>query len=164
MKNKVSVLFVCLGNICRSPTAHGVLRAKIHAAGLAGRIQVDSAGTGDWHLGAAPDRRARATTKFHGISIDDLRARQVTVADLATTDYVLAMDNENLADLQSLAIANELSTERISLFTDWCYEASRYPPGVPDPYAGGPEGFDQVFALVNDGTDALIKVLQSRLG
>ena len=92
----IRVLFVCLGNICRSPTAHGVFRQRVEDAGLAHAIEIDSAGTGDWHVGKPPDRRATAAARQRGVDIEDLRARRVRPNDLQTFDYVIAMDDENL--------------------------------------------------------------------
>jgi len=98
--SKLSVLFVCLGNICRSPTAHAVFRQIVIAQGLDSKIQVDSAGTGDWHLGRAPDARSTATAAERGYDLSDLRARLVTPSDFAHFDYIVAMDNSNLGNLQ----------------------------------------------------------------
>ena len=99
----VNVLFVCLGNICRSPTAEGVFRALIEREGLAGKVGVDSAGTGAWHIGNPPDRRAQAAARGRGVDISAQRARQVELADFDAFDYVIAMDRSNHADLTSLA-------------------------------------------------------------
>ena len=101
-----SVLFVCLGNICRSPTAHGVFQAMVDDAGLRERIHVDSAGTGAWHVGEAPDERAAAAALERGYDLSKLRARAVTAADFSRFDYVLAMDQQNLANLQGMAPAD----------------------------------------------------------
>ena len=98
----LSVLFVCLGNICRSPTAEAVFAARVADAGLSGRIRIDSAGTGDWHLGRPPDPRTRRAARARGYDLETLRARQVTPADFRAFDYILAMDNANLRDLQRL--------------------------------------------------------------
>ena len=98
----VRVMFVCLGNICRSPTAHGVFRHRVAEAGLDDRIEIASSGTGDWHIGKPPDQRAASAALKRQIDIDDLRAQQVTADDLRAFDYVLAMDADNLASLQTL--------------------------------------------------------------
>ncbi|WP_111748225.1 low molecular weight protein-tyrosine-phosphatase [Salinisphaera orenii] len=163
MTHRVSVLFVCLGNICRSPTAHGVLRAKVDAAGLSSHVVVDSAGTGNWHVGATPDRRARATARAHGVSIDDLSARQVTAADLADYDYVIAMDGENHADLCVMATVNGVAGDRVSLFTHWCPDDEESEEGVPDPYAGGDAGFEHVFSMIDAGTDTMMERIRADL-
>ncbi|MCQ4028500.1 low molecular weight phosphotyrosine protein phosphatase, partial [Klebsiella pneumoniae] len=103
-----SLLFVCLGNICRSPLAEGALRAEAARRGLA--LTVDSAGTGDWHAGEAPDRRAQATARRHGVDVSGLRARQVTADDFRRFDHVIALDHDNLADLRALAPADATAT------------------------------------------------------
>jgi len=152
------VLFVCLGNICRSPTAEGVLRQKLREAGLEGRIQVDSAGTGDWHVGKAPDSRTRQAALRRGYDLSALRARQVVAADFQRFDLVLAMDQNNLAHLQRLQPQGEsaeldLFLRRYQLTLD----------EVPDPYYGGEEGFEQVLDLLEQACDALLIELRGRL-
>ncbi len=152
----VKVLFVCLGNICRSPTAEGVLRQRLAAAGLEEAVRVDSAGTHDYHLGKPPDPRAVAAAAARGIDISGLRARQVTRTDLEHFDYVLAMDEENLEHLRMLGQGRA----RVGLLMD-------YAPGwqtreVPDPYFGGPEGFHQVLDMLQDACDGLLRDIRSR--
>ncbi|WP_342245744.1 low molecular weight protein-tyrosine-phosphatase [Pseudomonas sp. OTU5201] len=152
------VLFVCLGNICRSPTAEGVLRHKLREAGLAGQVQVDSAGTGDWHVGKAPDARTRVAAQRRGYDLSQLRARQVAVDDFGHFDLVLAMDESNLADLHRLRPGNaaaelDLFLRRYQLELD----------EVPDPYYGGEAGFEQVLDLVEQACDALILEIKGRL-
>ncbi|MBI1179259.1 MAG: low molecular weight phosphotyrosine protein phosphatase [Alphaproteobacteria bacterium] len=150
---RTSVLFVCLGNICRSPTAEGVFRAMAAEAGLAGRFLVDSAGTGSWHIGKPPDPRAVAAAARRGIDISGLRARQVTRNDLRRFEHVLAMDHRNLAVLQRLAGAGDT---RPRLFLDYAPgEAGR---DVPDPYLEG--GFDAVLDLIEAGSRGLLAALQ----
>ncbi|MDR9426455.1 MAG: low molecular weight protein-tyrosine-phosphatase, partial [Marinobacter sp.] len=102
MSNGVRVLFVCLGNICRSPSAEGVFRSLVEEAGLSDRIHIDSCGTGSWHIGKSPDSRAMEAARKRGIDISDLRARQIIEADLDGFDYVLVMDRQNLADVKDL--------------------------------------------------------------
>lgn len=152
------VLFVCLGNICRSPTAEGVLRHKLLEAGLAGRIEVDSAGTGDWHVGKAPDSRTREAALRRGYDLSSLRARQVVAADFQRFDLLLAMDQHNLAHLQRMqpqsdAAELDLFLRRYQLSLD----------EVPDPYYGGEEGFEQVLDLLEQACDALVVELKGRL-
>lgn len=161
MAPPVRVLFVCLGNICRSPSAHGVFRARVARAGLDGRIQVDSAGTGDWHIGQPPDARATAAAAARGIGLDDLRARQVEPADLEHFDYVLAMDEANLDALQALARSVPAARAQIALLGSF---SQRYrDQSVPDPYFGGGQGFEQVLDMIEDAADGLLSALQSRL-
>jgi protein-tyrosine phosphatase len=150
----VKVLMVCLGNICRSPTAEAVLRAKLEAAGLAHRISVDSAGTGNWHIGSPPDARSQRHAVKRGYDLSALRGRQVAEADFHRFDLILAMDEDNLADLQRLA-PESASRAELRLFAD---------VKVPDPYTGGPAGFEQVLDLVEAASDAWVKNLAARLG
>ncbi|WP_192036625.1 low molecular weight protein-tyrosine-phosphatase [Halomonas sp. YLGW01] len=153
------VLFVCLGNICRSPTAEGMLRHKLEAAGLAERVTIDSCGTGDWHVGKAPDRRAAAAAAERGIDLSGLRARQLDRADFERFDYLLAMDHDNLDDL--LAMRPGDCQAHVGLFLDF---AGRREAAVPDPYYGGEAGFDEVLDLVESAADGLIEALRGRLG
>ena len=138
------VLFVCLGNICRSPLAENVFRHLVEEAGLAAEFEIDSAGTGSWHVGEAPDRRAESVARAHGISMRG-RARQVTEDDLVEFDWVLAMDRSNLQDLEHLARGGS-ATARIELLR--AYDPERDADDVPDPYYGGQSGFEDVFHIV----------------
>lgn len=147
------VLFVCLGNICRSPLAEGVMRSRVAGMGLDAHIEVDSAGTGAWHVGEEPDRRMRATAKARGLSIDDLRARQVEVADLYEFDRILAMDRSNYRDLLTFDVP-DLIRGRVRLFRD--YDPDPGNRDVPDPYYGGSSGFDEVFDIVSRTCDVLL--------
>lgn len=152
------VLFVCLGNICRSPTAEGVLRHKLREAGLEGRVEVDSAGTGDWHVGKAADLRTRQAAQQRGYDLSALRGRQVKAADFHSFDLILAMDNSNLHDLQQLRPGNDAA--ELDLFL------RRYQlelDEVPDPYYGGEAGFAQVLDLIEQACDALVLELKGRL-
>ena len=145
---------VCLGNICRSPTAEAVLRAKLEAAGLADHVVVDSAGTGDWHVGSPPDPRSQRHAARRGYDLSALRGRQVAEADFHRFDLILAMDEVNLADLQRLAPDGDSSAE-VRLFAQ---------VEVPDPYTGGPAGFEQVLDLIEAASDTWVKNLATRLG
>lgn len=149
---EVNVLFVCLGNICRSPTAHGVFEYQVRAAGLQERIHVDSAGTGDWHIGAAPDQRSTLVASTRGYDLSPLRARQVQREDFARFHYVLAMDNSNLADLKRMKPAN--FSGHLGLFLEF-HPASSVNE-VPDPYYGGNTGFNQVLDLVEAASRGLL--------
>jgi low molecular weight protein-tyrosine phosphatase len=140
----IRVCFVCLGNICRSPTAEGVMRHLVEQAGLADRIEIDSAGTGAWHVGEPPDRRARAAARTRGIELTG-RARRFEREDWARFDYVLAMDRENYADLEQGAPSRDVLV-KLELLRAFDPNA---PPGaaVPDPYYGGHRSFDEVIDL-----------------
>jgi protein-tyrosine phosphatase len=141
---RVSVLFVCLGNICRSPLAEGVFRDLVVEASLEDRIRIDSAGTGAYHVGEAPDARAVGVALEHGVQLTGL-ARQVTANDLQEFDWVVAMDASNKRHLEALSVVD--AKRRIRLLRDFDPEA----PGtdVPDPYYGGAEGFEEVFRMVD---------------
>ncbi|MHB9798913.1 low molecular weight protein-tyrosine-phosphatase [Pseudomonas sp. MT3] len=154
----MKVLFVCLGNICRSPTAEGIFRHKVREAGLEEGIEIDSAGTGDWHVGKAPDARTRAAALRRGYDLSALRARQVSVADFSRYDLILAMDHANLHDLKHLRAGGgkaelDLFLRRFDLEID----------EVPDPYYGGDDGFEQVLDLVERACDGLLMEVKRRL-
>ena len=152
------VLFVCLGNICRSPTAEGVLRHKLREAGLTDQIEVASAGTGDWHVGKAPDKRSQAAAQLRGYDLSAQRARQVSRADFASYDLILAMDHSNLRHLKALQPAK--GKAELDLFL------RRYPSPVdevPDPYYDGDQGFEQVLDLIEAASDRLVIELKGRL-
>jgi len=157
----ISVLFVCLGNICRSPSAHGVFRRAVAAAGLAERVYIESAGTGDWHIGKPPDRRASATAAARGVDIQDLRAQQVSSADLDRFDYALAMDADNLANLERMAQARGTVRARIALFG--AFSAAYRDGPVPDPYFGGEQGFERVLDMIEDASTGLLEDIRARL-
>jgi len=137
----VEVCFVCLGNICRSPTAEGVMRHLLERRGLAERVRVDSAGTAAYHAGELPDPRARAAARARGMVLEH-RARQFTAADWKRFDWVLAMDRDNLEDLTRM-VSSAAAKEHLRLLRSFDAFA---PPGasVPDPYYGGADGFDEV--------------------
>jgi protein-tyrosine phosphatase len=155
----IKVLFVCMGNICRSPTAEGVFRHLIEQEGLQDRIAIDSAGTGEWHIGSPPDERALSAATTRGYDLSRLRARQVTRDDFAEFDYVLAMDAQNVHDLRRLAPREH--AHKIRLFTDFCSSGACE---VPDPYAGGPEGFEEVLDLVEDAAQGFLRHVRAQLG
>lgn len=146
------ILFVCLGNICRSPTAEGVLRHLAAARGVAAHFEIDSAGTGDWHIGAPPDQRAQHAADRRGIDLSGLRARQTTAADSAAFDYLIAMDGDNYADLQHLAGAAH--QHKVHLLLAFSARADR--DDVPDPYYGGEQGFDLMLDLIERACDDLL--------
>lgn len=148
---------VCLGNICRSPTAHGVFQQRIEAAGLTDRYYVDSAGTGNWHVGERPDRRTARAARARGYALDHLVARQVCDADFYEFDYLLAMDEDNLAHLKERKPPN--SDARVELFLAYGDGSVK---AVPDPYYSGPQGFELVLDLVEQATDGLLSTLEAR--
>jgi len=148
-----SLLFVCLGNICRSPLAEGALRHAAQQHGL--DLTLDSAGTGDWHVGQPPDPRAIAAAGRNGVDISGLRARQVTVDDFTRFDHLIALDRQNLADLRRLAPAG--ATARLSLLND--HVPGREGQGVADPYTGTDADFDQTWADVSAAAAGLVRML-----
>lgn len=153
----VKVLFVCLGNICRSPTAHGVFAQRVRDRGLAQHIEVDSAGTGDWHIGHAPDPRSIQQARKRGFDLSVLRARQVTADDFRRFEFILAMDKKNLADLQRLSPATFTGT--LDLFLRF---GNDLPVEVPDPYYGEDADFSHVLDLVENAADGLLDHLQQQ--
>ena len=150
---RVSVLFVCLGNICRSPTAEGVMRALVRDTGLQDRIELDSAGTGGWHVGDSPDARATEAAGRRGIVLEG-SARKVRPRDFEEFDLILAMDASNLRDLQLLA-PDEPARQKVRLLREFD-PASDGDLDVPDPYYGGPGGFDEVLDLVQAACASLL--------
>lgn len=136
---------VCLGNICRSPMGEGALRARIERAGLSDVVEVDSAGTGGWHVGEPPDRRAVRCAHGHGVDIAGLRARQVRAQDFEAFDWLLCADADNRRDL--LRIAPQAHRHKLALWLPWAGIEER--TDIPDPYTGGPEDFEQVWRLVD---------------
>ncbi|KTC63199.1 protein tyrosine phosphatase [Pseudomonas fluorescens ABAC62] len=154
----MEVLFVCLGNICRSPTAEGVLRHKLREAGLAGQVEVSSAGTGDWHVGNPPDPRSQRAASARGYDLSAQRAQQVSRADFARYDLILAMDSNNLRNLKMLQSGQgkaelDLFLRRFDSEVD----------DVPDPYYEGDHGFERVLDLIERACDLLVIELKGRL-
>ncbi len=148
----VRVLFVCLGNICRSPTAEGVFRALVESEGLAGQIEIDSAGTHAYHVGEGPDPRAQEAAARRGIDLSPIRGRRATTADIKEFDYVLAMDEDNYANLRHIAPAQYESRVRLLM----AFAPERPEDEVPDPYFGGEGGFDRVLDMIEDATRGLL--------
>lgn len=166
---RVRVLFVCLGNICRSPTAEGVFRQIVEREGLASRVEIDSAGTGAWHVGQPPDRRTQAAAKRKGVDLSAQRARQVGRDDLSgdeAFDLIVAMDSSNFERLRDLARGRDGAESRLRLLLrDYAPDAG--PHDVPDPYHAGPgdtEGFDLVYDLVERGCEGLMREVRRILG
>jgi protein-tyrosine phosphatase len=151
---KPALLFVCLGNICRSPLAEAAFRAAAAEVGL--MVHADSAGTGDWHLGAPPDPRAQAEALRHGIDISAYRARQVTAADFRVFDRIVALDHKNLADLRRIAPPD--ATSRLSLLLD--HVSGMAGRSVADPYFGDDSGFAETWRDVSLGAAALVRELR----
>lgn len=154
----VNVLFVCLGNICRSPTAEGVFRHLVAAEGLDGSIAVDSAGTGAWHIGSPPDSRAQQAAKQRGVDLSGQRARKAISADFERFDYVIGMDNQNHSDLKALCPRG--FEERLHLFLDFAPGLGKRE--VPDPYYGGDGGFDRVLDMVEQASQGLLDDIRAK--
>lgn len=151
------VLLVCMGNICRSPTAEGVLRHKLREAGLAGEVTVDSAGTHDYHAGEPPDTRSIRHAQRRGYDLSALRARQVVAADFERFDLILAMDWDNLALLEEACPREHRA--KLGRLTEYARRFAS--PEVPDPYLGGAQGFEQVLDLIEDACDGLVRHLRA---
>lgn len=151
----MKILMVCLGNICRSPLAEGILRHLAEQRGM--ELTTDSAGTGDYHVGEAPDRRAQAAMRKQGMDISDLRARQFTAADFDRFDLLLAMDADNLRNMRRLAPDTASASKAILIMDLAPKHALRE---VPDPYFGGDEGFDAVHAMLTEACTNLLNDVQ----
>lgn len=157
------LLFVCLGNICRSPTAEGVMRQLVREQELEHTVEIDSAGTGSWHVGALPDERATGAARERGIELGG-RARQVDDADFEAFDLILAMDRANYDDLHALAPDDD-ARERIRLLREFDPDAvAASELDVPDPYYGGPEGFEDVLDLVTRACEGLLDEVRAQVG
>jgi protein-tyrosine phosphatase len=154
----IRLLFVCMGNICRSPTAQGVFDALIERHNLNAHIATDSAGTGAWHAGKSPDERAKAAAMSRGYRLDKYRARQVSEKDFEKFDLILAMDKDNLSYLNKMCPAEHRSKLKLLL----SFGSGSDDLEVPDPYYGGKRGFDLVLELVEDACDGLLAQLRSR--
>ena len=155
---KISVLFCCMGNICRSPTAEAVFRARVKEAGLEQQILIDSVGTHDYHIGSQADTRTQRAAMQRGYDMSSLRGRQVEVTDFDRFDYVLAMDLANMAILQKLCPKPQ--RDRLGLFLEY---ASRHPQReVPDPYYGGEDGFERVLDMVEDAAKGLLQHIRKQ--
>ena len=155
----IKVLMICMGNICRSPLAHGVFETLVEDAGLADKIHVDSAGTHFYHVGCLPDERSIDKARDYGIDITTQRARQLTRKDFTDFDYLLVMDKRNLRDASVIAPTPELA-KKLTLFLD--YSLGDYSEiEVPDPYYGGIDGFEQVFQLVKSASEGFLDYLQN---
>ena len=153
---KISVLFVCLGNICRSPTAHAIFQSLVDNKNLTSQIHVDSAGTGDWHLGHAPDGRSSATAMERGYDLSELRSRLVVAEDFIKFDYIIAMDLKNLADMHAMCPDDFQGTIKLLLDYSQSLEYDDISE-VPDPYYGGEDGFPFVVDLVEDASRGLFE-------
>jgi protein-tyrosine phosphatase len=156
----VRVLFVCMGNICRSPTAEGVFRGVVEEAGLDTHIEIDSAGTHAYHVNAPPDVRSQAAARRRGIDLSGLRGRKVTTGDFDQFEYILAMDQENLSNLQ--AICPPDLEHKLGLFLE--YAPDRPEREVPDPYYGGEHGFERVLDMIEEASRGLLLQLRARHG
>jgi protein-tyrosine phosphatase len=158
-EGRVRLLFVCLGNICRSPTAEGVMRGLLEREGLSGRILVESAGTGDWHVGSPPDARAAAAARARGLELDG-SARQVRGADFEDFDLLLAMDRENAEDLRRLA-PGEPERAKVRLLREFDPAGGGRALDVPDPYYGAAGGFEEVLDLVEAACSGLLEEIRA---
>ena len=152
----VKVLFVCMGNICRSPTADGVFRALVQSEGLDDAISIDSAGTHAYHVGKPPDERAQETARSRGIELSDLVARRVEAGDFSVFDYVVAMDQDNYMALSE--ICPDPHVDKIHMFMDFAPQMRTRE--VPDPYYGGAAGFERVFDLVDAAANGLLEEIR----
>lgn len=154
-----SVLFVCMANLCRSPTAHGVFKRKLMDAGMAHLVKVDSAGTHNYHPGSPPDARSQVHAERRGYDLSDLKARKITVDDFEQYDLILVMDWDNLALVQDVCPPKYQT--KVRRLTEFCMR--HHSPVVPDPYYGGSHKFDHVLNLVEDACEGLIKHVMQRV-
>lgn len=155
--NRVKVLLICMGNICRSPTAHAVFRNLVQEHGLTELIEIDSAGTHAYHVGNPPDSRSMQTARKRGIDMSDLRARQVDLGDFYHYDHLIAMDDYNLSLLQEMAPRD--MAHKLSLFLSFAPHLNERE--VPDPYYGGVDGFELVFDMVQAASEGLLSHIKS---
>lgn len=154
----MNVLFVCLGNICRSPTAEGIFRHYVEQAGLSDKITIDSAGTADWHIGKSPDPRTVAAAAKRGYDLSALRGRQAQPEDFAKFDLILAMDKSNLINLQAIQPAE--SSAELALYLP---RFGISPDEVPDPYYGGKDGFELVLDMLEQASQTLLDEIKASL-
>ena len=161
MKNpeKIKVVFVCMGNICRSPTAHGVFRDLVRSEGLESRIGIDSAGTHSYHVGNPPDPRSQATARRRGVDLSDLRARRFEASDYHAFDYVIGMDHGNIADMRALRPADGRAQLQLMLAYSRRFDQAE----VPDPYFGD-DGFELVFDMIEDASAGLLAHIRKEHG
>ena len=159
LKTPAKVLFVCMGNICRSPTAHGVFRELVRKQGLEDAIAIDSAGTHNYHAGNPPDSRSQATAQQRGVDLSDLRARRFVSADFLEFDYVIGMDHGNIADMRAIRPADARGRLQLMLeYSDRFTQAE-----VPDPYFGD-DGFELVFDMIDDAALGLLDHIRRERG
>lgn len=156
--HKINILFVCMGNICRSPTAEGVFRHKVEAAGLSDQFHIDSAGTHAYHVGEPPDRRSQATAREQGYDLSMQQARKVSEFDFHEFDLIIAMDSDNLARLEAKQPPN--GRAQLSLMLD--YSSTARGEDVPDPYYGGSQGFSHVLNLIEEAAEHLLEQYRLR--
>jgi len=156
MKKK-RILFVCMGNICRSPTAEGIMRKLVADAGLQDRFEIDSAGTHNYHVGAPPDKRSQSAALARGYDLSDLRARQVSAEDFTRFDLLVAMDRDNLSMLQDQCPHH--SQNKLQLIMHYAVNAPE--PEVPDPYSGGAKGFELVLDYLESACGGLLQELSA---
>jgi protein-tyrosine phosphatase len=152
----VRVLFVCLGNICRSPLAQGVFEGVLRREGLEGEVYVDSAGTGAWHVGSPPDERALSAASLRGVDLSSQRARRITPEDCQNFDYVLTMDEENYRTVAALCQGRAVMRPFLE------FAADSPEREVPDPYYGGADGFERVLDLVEEASEGLLEDIRER--
>jgi protein-tyrosine phosphatase len=152
----VRVLFVCLGNICRSPLAQGVFEDVLRRGGLEGEVEVDSAGTGSWHTGSPPDERASIVASLRGVDISSQRARRISPEDCQNFDYILTMDQENYRAVSALCRGSAV----VRPFLDFATDSPE--TEVPDPYSGGPDEFEHVLNLVEEASEGLLDDIRDR--
>jgi protein-tyrosine phosphatase len=151
------ILMVCLGNICRSPLAEGILRYKAEKMKL--DVSIDSAGTSNYHIGEHPDKRTMANAQKHGVDLSDLKARQFRISDFDEFDHIFVMDSSNYSDVTALA-RNEKDKQKVELILNRVYPNSNMP--VPDPYFGGEQGFENVFILLDKACEVIASTLKKQ--
>lgn len=156
----INILFVCMGNICRSPSAEGFFASALQKSSYKGQVSIDSAGTHGYHVGHAPDSRAVATALNFGVDISHLRARKVCASDFEDYDLIIAMDRSNFTDLQQVRPAGSKAELKMMMQ----YHPEARPDEVPDPYYGGMDGFNFMCSLLDSATQGLLKDVEGRLG